>query len=815
MSSSAGSPARTCLNEPAFPNNLNWGLDNRIHAASAGIAGMVPASSAPGAALVSLTGADFSFDPRAFTIWAEAGPAESGLSFDNWGRKFACDYRRPLRSARYEPRYLARNPFFPALPPMTELAGPATPIFRLVPGASSPPAAHSRATNEAARAAAQVTNALAATWLTNAQGCVVYRGGAFPSNYVGNVFVADPSAHVIHRFVVREAGLDFTASRATDETTTEFVASSDIAFRPVQVVNGPDGALYVVDRRNGGDSGRIWRIAPSGFTPPKAPRLSQAKTYDLVAMLSHPNGWQRDTAARLLHERRDPKAVPLLAGVLASSRLPLARLHALHALEGLGALNATHVLTGLRDADARIREHAVRVSEKLVQGGALPDAVWNQLRQMSADPAPRVRYQLAFTVGQAPRRDSDQVLAALLLRDPNDLWVAAAVFSSLGQGAGDLFVLLARDARVRRDPVGREWLRRLAGMIGVRGFEAEVVQVMGVAEQLGAEPVQALTLLHALGEGLRRAGTSLALADRDGRLMPWYDQARSTVLNYTLAEPLRISAMQLLSVSPYPFSNAGDVLLLQVGSGQSEAIQSAALAALGRFDDPRILPALTARWRALTPRLRGDAFSALLARTNRVAAVLDVIENGRLDSADLSSTQKNFLRTHHDPEIRRRALQLLGPVPGRRPDAMQRLKPALGLKGGATRGRDIFLARCAGCHQRGPAGQAFGPDLAGARIYGREKVLTAILEPNAEVRREDLAYAVEMAEGECRVGLLRGENPATITLRPPGSEAFVLPRGNVQYLEAQPWSLMPEGLEQGLTAQNMADLIDCVLSAAP
>jgi putative heme-binding domain-containing protein len=338
---------------------------------------------------------------------------------------------------------------------------------------------------------------------------------------------------------------------------------------------------------------------------------------------------------------------------------------------------------------------------------------------------------------------------------------------------------------------------------------------MGVAEQLGGELREGFTLLYALGEGLRRAGSSLALADPGGRFLAGYDEARGVVMNYTLAEPMRISALQLLGVNPYPFSYAGDVLLLQVGSGQSEAIQSAALTAVGRFDDPRIVPAVMGRWRALTPRLRGFAFDALLRRASHLAAVLEGIANGQLDGADLSSTQKNFLRTYHNPEIRGRALQLLGPVPGRRPEAVQGFKSALGLKGAATRGRDIYLARCAGCHQPGPAGPTLGPDLASARVYGREKVLAAILEPNVEARRDDLTYAVETVQGECRVGLLRGENPATITLHPPEGEAFVLPRGNVQYLEAQPWSLMPEGLAQGLTAQNMADLLEYVVGAGP
>ena len=157
--------------------------------------------------------------------------------------------------------------------------------------------------------------------------------------------------------------------------------------------------------------------------------------------------------------------------------------------------------------------------------------------------------------------------------------------------------------------------------------------------------------------------------------------------------------MQLLSVGPYTFASTGDLLLLQLGSGQSEAIQSAALATLGRFDDPRIAPALIQRWRVLTPRLRSDAFTALLARTDRVAAVLAALESGAVGGADLSSAQVNFLRTHRDPAISQRALQLFGPVPRQRPEAVQRFKPALGLKGVPARGREIFLARCAACHQ--------------------------------------------------------------------------------------------------------------------
>ena len=796
-----------------LPNNFNWGLDNRIHAASGGVAGFVPAYGAPGAVAVPLNSADFSFDPRGLTLHAEAGPTESGLSFDDWGRKFTCDFMQPLRTPRYEPRYLARNPFFPPPPLMIEVASPATAIFRLA--TVQPPlrvAMRSPATNEPAPATAQATNITVATWLTNAQGCVVYRGTAFPSNYLGNVFIADPSAHIIHRVVLREADLAVTAERAKDEANTEFLASADAGFRPVQLVNGPDGALYVVDRRDADERGRIYRLVPADFKRPKPLPLGKAKTAELVTALSHPNGWARDTAARLLYERRDRQAVPLLSKTLAYSRAPLARVHALHTLDGLGALNQDHVLAGLRDADGRVRKHAVLLAEKLAQGNALPDAVWDQLFLMSADASVRVRYQLAFTVGELHRPDSAQVLGAILLRDPTNPWMQAAVFSSLAEGAGNLFVALGSNARVRNDPVGQEWLRRLAAMIGVKGLAAEVAQVFGFVELLQSEPQQGFTLLYVLGDGLHRTRSSLALADPGERMQAFYTAAATAVQNYSLLEPWRIGALQVLGVSPYTFANISDLLLLQVGSGQSEAIQSAALAALGRFDDPRIAPAVAQRCRALTPRLRNDALTALLARSDRVAAVMAGLESGLLRRADLTFAQVNYLRTQRDPTISERARRLFGPVPAQRPEAVKLFRPALSLKGTAARGREIFAARCSACHQWGGATPAIGPDLTTARIYGRQQVLTAILEPNAGARPDYLTYVAETADGESLIGLLRDQNPATITLQLLKNGAqIVLPRANLSYLQPQPWSLMPDGLEAGLTQQNMADLLDYIL----
>src|SRR5947207_11566597 len=125
--------------------------------------------------------------------------------------------------------------------------------------------------------------------------------------------------------------------------------------------------------------GRIYRVVPEGFKQPPPVRLSRASVAELVATLEHPNGWHRDTAARLLYERNDRAAVPALATLLAQSKSSLGRLHALYALRGLGALEERHLLQALVDDDGIVREHAVRLSEGLLQNGVPSPALWKKL----------------------------------------------------------------------------------------------------------------------------------------------------------------------------------------------------------------------------------------------------------------------------------------------------------------------------------------------------------------------------------------------------------------------------------------------------
>ncbi len=794
--------------------SFTWGLDNRIHGVTAGIGGSI---SAPNWAsgVVPLSGSDFAFDPRSLATVPESGPSQSGLSFDSIGRRFTSDYARPAKIAMYQQRYAERNPFYFKPPEVVDVASPAPTLFRLTAAATASSRSGSTPAGTSTRGASRETNVLALTWLTNAHGCHVFRGSAFPTNYFENVFVPDPTAHAVHRLVLRENGLAPVGQRPPEERQSEFLLSSDPSFQPVQVTSGPDGALYIVDRQSQDDRGRIYRIVPVGFRHPKPPQVGKARTYDLVAALVGTDGWFGDTAARLLYERQDPSAVGLLTNMVGNSRVPLARLHALFALAGLGGLPEASVLKGLGDPDPRVRECSVQLSERLMTNGIVSDAIWGQLRGMAGDPALRVRYQLAFTVGEAARRDRALVLAQILRQDLANRYIRFAVVSSLAEGAGDLFLVLAADARFRTDPAGNQFLRELATMIGAKGRLDEVRQVTNFVTQTPLDRVQVFGLLAALGEGLRETRSSLAMASPQAGLDRFFSAAMQAAIDSFSPPADRIAAVRLTGVSSLSFTDTSDWLLMLCNPQPWPDLRSTAVATVAHYDDPGAVSGLLDRWQYFPPILRNQALASLLSRRSHVAEVMEAVEKGRLPVSDLSSAHQNFLRTYYDPAISQRAIRLLGPVGLHRPAVVDLFRPALRLSGIPERGQTTFAARCSGCHLAGDSGHALGPNLRERRAKSKEQILLDILEPNARVPDEYATCVAQTTEGANLVGIKADDNPSSFSLRQPGGQSVVCPRLNLRAFRTQTWSLMPEGLEQGLSTQDVADLLEYLVKAIP
>lgn len=821
------------LNVQALFNSFNWGLDNRIHGATGPIGGteVRPVGAVAGKAL-DLRGLDFNFDPLTLQMEAETGGGQYGLSFDSAGRKFVCSNSDHLQMILYEARYASRNPAFPMPSPHLSIAadGPAAEVFRISPDEPW------RIVRTRWRISGVVPGMVegggrVSGYFTGATGATIYRGDAYGPEFVDNAFIGDAGGNLVHRKVMSPDDVALVAKRPADEQGLEFLASRDTWFRPVHFQNGPDGCLYVVDMyreviehpwslpesikkhldlNSGNDRGRIWRIVPEGFQRPKRPLPGTLDTAQLVTSLESPNGWTRDTAARLLYERQAHGAVVELERLLAGSQSALARMHALYALQGLKALEVTrHLLPALADADERVREHAVTLSARALIRPEGDPVLIRKLPGLTEDPALRVRYQLAFVLGDLPPGpERTAALTRLARRDAESPWVQAAILSSLTDGAGEVFATLSRDETFRSARGAAEFLRKLTELIGARNNQREVDAVLELAGDAKTR-AQAAPLVRALLEGAKRSGISTAALDRTGRLRAVFAAAGKTAGNEEAAEAERVQAVRLLALTS--FKEAGETLA-RLLSGSSGPLRLAAVNALAQQAAPEVGPTLLKPWSSYTPRLRTEALAALTARSDRSLALLRAIQSGVIPLSELPAATVKALQAGKDSAVSALAAKVFPAEPSS-VDLLQHFQPALTKQGDAARGRTVYLERCASCHRAGKDGFALGPDLVTVRTAGREKLLTSILQPNAEVAPQFIAFQVETRDGENYSAIIANETPSNVTLRMSNGQELTVPRARVSGMSSSGQSLMPEGLAAGMSIETMADLLEFVACA--
>ncbi len=818
-----GNRAGTLDPEGVF-GSLAWGLDNRIHGLVNRYSGDITNPNDPTATPVRL-GGNFAFDPRTMILNVEAGEGQYGMGFNDEGRQFLCRQHRHIMTHLFERRYADRNPYYTMPDPTVDIAvdGPKAALYRISP--EEPWRVMRTKWRVEGLEQGIEAGGRASGYFSSACGLMIYRGNAFPREYVGHAFVADPAENIVHHKKVVHTGPTASAERPTDEKKVEFLASRDMWFRPVFMANAPDGTLYIADMYReiieglgipdeiakhldfdaGSDMGRIYRVVPDGFKQPPSPHLSRASLKELVATLEHPNGWHRDTAARLLYERNDRAAAPMLVELATKSKSSLGRLHAFYALKGLGALEERLLLQALSDPDGIVREHAVRLSEGFLQNGVPSRELWKKLRERAADPVIGVRYQLAFTLGEVRHPERLEVLTQIARRDAAEPMMRAAVLSSLAEGAAEMFHLLANESGAAG---GSEMLRELAGVVGAANQSGDLA---GIRETLlsARDPVVAFSMARGLGNGLSRAGSSFEKAGVD--LKPLLDRASTLATDAAATDSARLEAITLLAFGAK--TNAAKTLLPLVNPFQPQSIQIGALTSLDRVSPDGLSSALIERWSSFTPAIREKAVEVLLKRADRTSDLLQAMEQGVIQRRDLSLMQAVALRQHSNASLQQRAVKVIGAATNaNRDEVIGRFRPALELRGDTQRGKALFQQHCQSCHRLGNDGFAVGPDLAGARNGGKEKLLTNILDPNREVPPNYFGYTVETREADSYAGLIVNETAGSVTIRQPFGLEAVVARAQIAKMQASRLSLMPEGLEEGLTPENMADLLDYIIS---
>ncbi len=613
-------------NQQLRANGLTWGLDNWVYGANGRSDGNVRRPDDPPERAVSIRARDFRFRPDGSRFEATSGPSQFGQAGDDWGNRFLSWNTIPVRQALFEQSFMDRNPRLSAFG-VRDIADPAD-TGQVFPISPRPQTFNRERTD--------FSNALC--------GLTIYRGDRLGEDYAGNAFAGESLTNLVHRRVLAPAGPTFVSRRG--EQACEFLASSDPWFHPVYMTTGPDGALYIVDFyrrwvehpafvaeslrpkvdwRQGSGHGRIWRVARRDLdaSRPPAPRLTGAPTKDLVAQLESPNGWRRDTAQRLLVERRDPAAAPLLAALVARGPLAQTKLHALSILEALTQLDEASLLAALKDEDPHVCQHALRLAApRLAESSALRASA-AACSALADSGNALVHFQLALALASVEGPEKTAALVKLADRDAADPLVPLAIAGSLQRSIGDFLVRLFDDYPQWRSAPTAPQIRLLTEVAAIACGTDDRAQ-LDACLALIAPPVPSTTgpgdmaVLAGMAQGVADRGLSLRAMiaqqtpDAKQGKLPSLEILLSAARALAKADdrPLdhRLVAIEVLgAVDP----SAGEVLLSLIEPRHAQPLQSAAAGALAGAD-AGTAQTMFASWHGLTITTRRALVSATL-----------------------------------------------------------------------------------------------------------------------------------------------------------------------------------------------------------
>ncbi len=855
-------------NQQHRANGFSRGLDNWIYLANGDSGGTVQVVAALDPAdrwlkgdekkSVDIRGRDIRIRPDTGEIEAVAGQSQFGRNRDDWGNWFGNNNSRPIWHYFLDDHYLRRNPNLVAPQLQKDVS--------VVPGAAP--------VYPTSRTLTRFNDFHTANRFTSACSSMVYRDNLFHDVPGGEaqVFISEPVHNLVHREVMTPQGLSFTSHRVPIEAESEVLSSTDNWFRPTQLKTGPDGALFVADMyrlviehpqwipiewqrkldlRAGHDKGRIWRLAPVNHPPRAIPRLDKCSVPELVQSLRHSNGWQRDLAQQLLIDRADPASIPLL-GKAARELAPasadgtgadearvaaLARLHALCTLEGLSALQSLHepaaamirelLPAALGDSYPGVRRHAVRLSEAFP---GTTDEFWQALNGRVDDPDAQVRLQLAYSLGEFSDPRAAAALGRLAVNgagsaetDQIDPVLLTAILSSLKTDNLELVL-----AEVMRHGSNRtELLQQLLAQATAFNHEGSLVSLLNrttepnvgggferwqyvAIDQFLLALDRRFTTLDKWLSGLSPAGKPVA-----SRLQTVFAVAHRVAADENASIEDRIAATRLLGQS----ADAADDIEFLAGlmsPSVSPQLQATALNALARARLPQVGDRLIANYRSLAPGLRTQTNDILLSRDSWRESLIKALESKLITPAEVDAATRQRLLDHKSKSVSERAARVFATdINSDRAKLVAEYLPVVRSGGDVQWGSQLFKKVCSQCHKLGSVGHAVGPDLVSLTDKSPDALLAAILDPNRAVENKFLAFTAVTKAGLAQTGILAAETSGSVTLRAAEGKETTFLRSEIEELQSNSKSLMPDGLERDLKPTDIAALVAYIRMNVP
>ena len=687
------------------------------------------------------------------------------------------------------------------------------------------------------------------------QGLVSYDAPEFPATYRHRLFTLRALKRSVSAATLKPMGSTYSAHE-----DLQLIETDDPHFRPVGMTQGPDGALYIADwhdtnitwnvsaedDRTLRETGRIYRVTYGDHAPFKAFDMATASTTDVLDFLGHENKWYRETALRVLYDRRDKEAIPALEHMLQENEGSLA-------LQALWALNASGGFT--MDLAAKALDHRyplVRLwTIRLLGNDSLTnESTSEQLIALAANEQdPQVRSQLASTAKRLPASEGLAIVQAMLEsgKDLDDPHIPLLLWWAVEQhirGDRPAFTAFVSNPEISTSKIFNETIVPRLGQRFTQDRLEEDFLVCAKLLDLFSAPDQRQRLLGGIAAGLGRGTNAvvpealntvlanlleadpantqlLIIAARLGNT-DIYKRATSIIADSEKEAAQRITLIKLLGEETY--APAKDVLLNLFLTEDSDAMRGAALSALQHFSDDAIGSTLV---QALpkSANLKSRIAGVLASRKAWALELLNVVDAGAIPASDVDRDLLMNLAALQDSTIDSLVHKHWGTIRTSPDEKMAQVNAKWATvkngPGNAYNGIRVYEESCGKCHIHLGIGRTVGPEITGLNRNDLWDFITNVIDPSRSVLPEYTGVVMTVLDEEdvfgdlserTLTGFILEESDTQIRFIDSAGNELTVARESIKDIRPMTLSVMPEELLTDLPDQELRDLMNFIQS---
>ncbi|MFN3192385.1 MAG: PVC-type heme-binding CxxCH protein [Aureliella sp.] len=788
-------------NEQLRANHPRLGPDGLVYVASGLRGGAIEAvdekwKSSKSEETLDLAGYDFCFDPQGGHWGRATGNSQFGLTIDDFGVRVACSNRNPGMQSILPFDLVAQSNTVTAADAYRDIA---------LAGA------HSRVV---AAAETWTTSNLHEGQFSAACGVTIGMGSAFPSAWRDSLLVCEPTSYAVQRQEIVSSSITPSYRRVASEG--EFVASKNTWFRPVDLCNGPDGALYIVDmcraviehpdwappelrkrpdERDGDRLGRIWRVSAIGKRSSKS-AVSTSET-QITRLLDSPNPWQRAMASRRLYESVETKRSADLDvdGLLSSVQTDAGMARVLQWAAAQKLLRPKQLSELSRHENPKLR----RVVARLVKGIADSDTSESIVKRLIGDSDEGVRFE-TFQVAILDKQSKffATELAAIATSELDSAWVR--LFQSCEAEAARQILLNWPSEPETPDNNTLLIVRALGRQAAPFGLvptafggrdELVVANVAGWSE--GQSPFAARTTPVSETPYVSRAIN-----------MSQVYLERLELRDELLRDEMLLCAWNVLESAGQIDPHLVERIAL---ASPSATLSNVAIRWWLSTDVDQAMSWLVSHFSQLSGRDRNAWLRVALSYENALPQLLYALESRGIAPNLIPPEISNRLQAHSNSTLAAIAKEIFSSTRRAKQSLLREYASATSGLASLERGKKLFRTHCAACHRIGGNGTNVGPDISDSRTKSPNYLLTAILLPSASIDGAYQAYRCLTVDDQVYVGLMIDRNATQMRLRISGGDTVRIPAEEIAALQPTEDSFMPAGFERVIDVASMRDLI--------